>query len=540
MAKKIKNPPDAGRLIDGLSDTGYDLFSATADIIDNSIAAKATDINIEIELTEEGKRFVYIGDNGIGMDQEGLINAMRYGSDQRKDQKSLGKFGLGLKTASSSICRRFSLISKNKVRTELEKVTWDLDVVNANNSWDLLHEKNVSEEDQKRFEELCGKKTGTLVVWENCDRLLQADYEDPGGTKEQQAMKRRIKKLKDHCALVFHKFLNPKEKNFSNVNITMNWEPVEPWNPFIPHLAEMVMPPKATVLNIETSDGSEVEATIKAWILPHRQDYPNKEELDNAKIANNRQGLYIHREGRIIQHGGWLGMWGMEPHYPLIRVEFDFDYRLDEAFNVNVKKDTIVLDPGLREALQDILTPYYREAGLRYRRKQKSALRRGPNHTTSSQVIYSTENKQTAQIEQANEENQTAVVTNNVGRSIKIKAPVKNNVNPEEVSVNPIDSVENGILWEPLLISSTDVNHSTAVNISKEHDFYTKIYSRLVSDGYSLQGVDYLLWALSAAEIKNKNDEMQEIFEEFREDVSRNLRKLLKDIDLPIDTEDES
>jgi len=139
------------------------------------------------------------------MESRELFDAMRYGAPKRTNLKSLGKFGLGLKTASSSICLKFSLISRNEADAALEKLAWDLQHVETENTWEMLKEPVASQE-LHYFDELCGD-TGTLVVWSKCDRLLSRDYEQPGGAQERKAVSSRIAKLREHIALVFHRFL---------------------------------------------------------------------------------------------------------------------------------------------------------------------------------------------------------------------------------------------------------------------------------------------------------------------------------------------
>ena len=126
----INCPPDPERIVEGLRDTGYNFNTAIADIIDNSIAAYATKVNIIINMDPAGIITVYIADNGIGMDRDGLVNAMTYGSKVRADLGSLGKFGLGLKTASTAFCRSLSVRSKGKDGIA-RKAQWDLDYLAA-------------------------------------------------------------------------------------------------------------------------------------------------------------------------------------------------------------------------------------------------------------------------------------------------------------------------------------------------------------------------------------------------------------------------
>ena len=334
------NEPDPSRLIFGLRDTGYNVRTAAADIIDNSIAAKADRINVEIILRPDGRKLVYFGDNGEGMDAAGIHRAMRYGAPERDNPESLGKFGLGLKTASSSICLKFTLISRKSASQQLEKLAWDLDHVAKQRRWEMLQEP-VTADERETFEDLCGEH-GTLVIWEKCDRILSKDY-DAGGTREQAAIKRLGETLSKHLALVYHRFLDKKDERERNVEISVNQLPVAPWNPFYPERAEQVLPDKKQNLVVELPDGSEQVARIRAWILPHRSEMTKTEEQLYARISNKAQGFYVYREGRLIQDGSWMDVFGApEPHTSLLRIEFDFGHALDDAFRIDVKKSRIL------------------------------------------------------------------------------------------------------------------------------------------------------------------------------------------------------
>ncbi len=525
------NEPDPSRLIHGLRDTGYDFYTAAADIIDNSIAAGADHINVNIELTTDGRKFVYFGDDGDGMDESGLWNAMKYGAKIRADRASLGKFGLGLKTASSSICLKYAIISRSDPKAELRKLTWDLEYVAQVNKWKMLDEE-VTEDEQEVFAELCGTK-GTLVIWSRCDRLLNKAYEEPGGVKEQNAVKYRRDKLKEHIALIFHKYLNPNENAHRTVEIAVNDESVTFWNPFYPERSEQMLPASEQILPIQLEDGSVHNATIRAWILPHSKDMTKEENAKFAKISNRGQGFYIHREGRVIHYGGYLGIWRADdPHWSLFRIEFDFDHQLDDAFSVDVKKSRILLDPALEDALREHLTPAYNEADNRYRRKQAVKVIGGISHSDANLTILQTKNVEKVTADDVDEAKGEATVSNNKGNGIKILTPVESNVEPDKLYVKPVDNIPNGALWQPVMTSATDHHHSTGVQLNKQHDFYTKIYSQAPS-GLAVEGLDLLLWSLAAVEHKNTDQELRIMWEDIREEVSSNLRKLLRSIDLP-------
>jgi hypothetical protein len=530
--KNLVNQPDAKRLIFGLRDTGYNFNTAAADIIDNSIAANADEVNVRIELETDGRKYVYFGDNGDGMDEPSLFSAMRYGAAARENLGSLGKFGLGMKTASSSVCLKFTVISRQSADSEFHKLSWDLEHVEHENEWEMLEEP-LTEDESEVFSELCGEK-GTLVIWSKCDRILTTNYGEDETTKELQAIRRLAERLKDHAALIYYRFLDEKDDRERTVKIAVNGEPVLSWNPFFPEKSEQVLPDISQTLEIVLEDKTVETAKMRAWILPNRRDLTS-EEIKIANITNARQGFYIHREGRVIQQGGWLGVFGApEPHTSLLRVEFDFDHKLDDAFEVDVMKSRVKFDPGLREGLQKMLHPVYREAGNRYRRKEKVALvEKGIDHGSANKVISKTPSTKRPDVIDTAPDQKSATINNNRGPNIKLRIPVDPNVDPDKIHVEAVDSITTGNLWEAAMRSEGETGFVVGVRLSKHHDFYQKIYQRAASNGYTVEGMDLLLWAFATAEQNNSNPELEPIFEDIRDEISNNLTKLLRDVPLP-------
>jgi hypothetical protein len=526
------NEPDAQRLIFGLRDTGYNVKTAAADIIDNSIAAKADQINVEMVLRADGRKLVYFGDNGQGMDADGIYKAMRYGAPERENPESLGKFGLGLKTASSSVCLKFSLISRTAADQKLAKLAWDLEHVAKQKKWEMLSEP-VSDTEREMFEELCGAK-GTLVIWENCDRILTKDY-DPGGAKEKAAINRLAEALEKHLSLVYHRFLDKSDDRERDVAIAINQKPIVGWNPFYPQRSEQVLAPLKQKLLIELPDGSEDLAHIRAWILPHSKDMTKEEDRVHARISNRAQGFYVYREGRLIQDGSWMDVFGAnEPHTSLLRVEFEFGHELDDAFRIDVKKSRILFHPALEDALRELLQPVYREAGLRYRRQTREKTNAQTiDHSSANRNIAETSNASKPQVSSVDTASQSAIVSNNMGPKIRLKTMVQSNVRPDAVHVEAVENITNGELWQPALRSTGETGHVPAVLLNKHHDFYQKIYKRAAANGYAVEGMDLLLWAFAVAEQNNTNDELEPIFEDLRNEISNNLRKLLRNVPDP-------
>ena len=532
----LTNQPDATRLIYGLRDTGYSFNTAAADIIDNSIAANATEVNVLLELRPDGRKFVCFGDNGDGMDGAGLFTAMRYGAPARENLASLGKFGLGLKTASTSVCLRLTVVSRKDPAQPLAKLAWDLEHVESENEWVMLQEP-VTPDEEDWYEELCGDR-GTLVIWSKCDRLLSKEYDEPGGAQERSAIRRLSDRLREHVALIYYRFLDPADTRERTITIRVDGEPVEGWNPFFPERAEQVLNEVQQKLEVEMEDGSIENATLRAWILPNRRDL-SQDEQKRARITNRGQGFYIHREGRLIQQGGWLGVFGaVEPHTSLLRVEFDFAHPLDHAFKVDVKKSKILFDPALEDELKNRLQPAYREAGNRYRRReQRASVERGIDHGSANRAIQGTQGAKKPSVETVDAATNTATLSNNRGPSIRLRVPVDTHVDPRNIHVDAVETITSGHLWEPSMRSAEGAGFVPGVRINKHHDFYQKIYQRCVASGYAVEGMDLLLWAFAIAEQNNTNEELEAIFEDIREEVSSNLKRLLREVALPSDDE---
>jgi hypothetical protein len=529
---ELINEPDASRLIFGLRDTGYNFKTAAADIIDNSIAAKADQIYVEISLREDGRKLVYFGDNGEGMDAEGIHRAMRYGAPVRENPESLGKFGLGLKTASSSVCLKYTLISRKAPDQELAKLAWDLDYVADQDKWEMLKEP-VTASEREAFDDLCGDK-GTLLIWEKCDRVLTKEYE-PGGTKEKAAISRLAESLAKHLSLVYHRFLDEADERERDIEIFINQSAVEPWNPFYPARAEQVLHESKQKLLVELLDGSEEIANVRAWILPHRSEMTKEEEKVHARISDRAQGFYVYREGRLIQEGSWMGVFkAPDYHTSLLRVEFDFGHELDDVFRIDVKKSRILFHPDLEEGLYKLLHPVYREADRLYRRQnRKQANTQDIDHTSANKNIADTGNASKPKVDSVDQASQSAIVSNNMGQKIKLKLAVQSNVSPNTVYVDAVEDITTGELWQPAFRSAGETGHVPAVLLNKHHDFYQKIYKRAAANGFAVEGMDLLLWAFAVAEQNYTNEELAPVFEDIRNEISNNLRKLLRHVPDP-------
>ncbi len=529
MTEKHILPPIPKRLIEGLRDTGYDFDTALADIVDNSVDAGAERIDIGIDIDAEGDVVVSVADNGCGMDRAALLNAMTYGADiVNKAPNRLGKFGLGLKTASTAFCRRLSVISRGAKGDDALRATWDLDHVQDENKWELLID-SPSKAELQQLDRTANGGTGTLVMWESVDRLLP-EYDNPAGAPARKAVKRIREQFQEHAGMVYQRFLDDGDTRARNVAMFINGQSIHAWNPFCPDVPGTEVVAQET-MKVEIGDGKEAELTIRAFVLPRREQFPSEAAARDAKLTNQMQGIYIYRENRLIHPYDWLGMFSKEPHLTLLRVEFSFDHELDGAFHVDIKKSRILLNNDLYDWVRDKFIPAPRNAANeRYRKgERKKAQDKAENaHADSNANIGAKEEDlRTADVKVVNTNTSEVEIHNKKG-TIRLKLPLSAPAEPGQVNVKPIPSIDDNILWSPALI---DGHH--AVQINTGHPYYHKVYVPNLASGVTIQGMDSLLWALAEAELGTISEATRKHFSELRFEVSRLLRALVEDLPDP-------
>ncbi len=527
--EQVELLPDPTRLMEGLRDTGYQFDTAIADIIDNSIAADANLVELTLVMDLRGSIRIAVADNGIGMNREGLLNAMKYGSDRRANAASLGKFGLGLKTASTAFCKCLSVISRDSATAPLLSATWDLDHVIKTGKWELLLSEQVDQQAAGWLDKVAHDHAGTVVLWTKVDRLFQKDYKNKGGAQAQNALKKTIVAIREHIGMVYQRFLDPSDTRARNVVVKVNGTPVEAWDPFRTKLSDLVAQDDVPT---EFGDGKTANFNVKAYILPRSREYPTPEDEEQARLGNARQGVYIYRENRLIQESDWLGMFSKEPHGSLLRVEFSFDHNLDEAFQIDIKKSQIILNGDLWNWLKDsFLTAPRREADNRYRQGQRNAAfkKAEGSHITSNRNIAAKEDDiNLAQVTVSDTKTGESEITNKISGSFRLKLNVTTQTKPGEVYVQTVESLPDNALYEPTIASGHQ-----SVKVNTGHPYYQKVYVPNLSRNVTIQGMDALLWALGAAELSSTSPSTQRHFEEMRYELSRILRKLVEDLPDP-------
>lgn len=346
MASEHHLPPSAACLSESLRDLGYSLETAIADLVDNSISAEASVIRVYCDISTE-QPLVAIIDDGRGMLEYELVEAMRHGpanSELERAPNDLGRFGLGLKTASFSQCRRLTVASaKNSSRSAAE---WNLSVVAERNEW-IISVLSENEMNRLPYADQIGTR-GTLVVWRDLDRLLEGHT----GDRLSEIVNDKLDAVERHLSLVFHRFLAGEVKGRKRISIVLNGHPVEPFDPFCrKNSATQAMPEEVVRLNNQ-------DVRMRPFILPHHNKLTESEYRfyqDRSDFISN-QGAYIYRNGRLMAWGDWFRLIPKGESTKLARVQIDFPSTLDKAWTIDIKKSRARPPHQVRERLRHILT----------------------------------------------------------------------------------------------------------------------------------------------------------------------------------------
>ncbi|NQD88852.1 ATP-binding protein [Paenarthrobacter sp. CM16] len=321
--------PSASPVFEALRAFGYTPETSIADLVDNSIAARAKNVYIAF-VWNDGDAYIVIKDDGVGMSEKSLVDAMRLGSQSpavERQKGDLGRFGLGLKTASIAQAREFSVVTTNAANRSPVVRRWDLDEIQQSGEWRLR-----SSLPNQAVDDIAFAETGTAVVWTKCDRLIGDPTTGSRMTKAQ--FLRVADSVSNHLGMTFHRFLGAPRR----LRISVNGSDVRPWDPFLSDNASTYSPGTEAL----PMQGQAIKVT--PYVLPHK----SKLDIDEHKRAggiqgwNAHQGFYVYREDRLLVSGSWLGVGGMkEEHSKLARIALDVPIALDHMWQVDVRKSQI-------------------------------------------------------------------------------------------------------------------------------------------------------------------------------------------------------
>ena len=341
----IELPPVAPLLMQSLRAVGYTTSAALADLVDNSIAAGAQ--SVAIQLVTYPEPLVAVIDDGCGLTDKDLVAAMRFGSRDPREARTgmdLGRFGLGLKTASLSQCRRMTVVSL--AQGNMSIAAWDLDECEQRGTW-WLERPLKSAVPPEIIERLVGQGQGTAVVWSNLDRLGVIGTADPRRTIEIA-----VQDAADHLAMVFHRFLAGELS--PRFDITINGRSLPRIDPFLEgHVRGQMLHSESFVI-----EGQKV--VVSPFVLP----FPSRLKPDELDRAGGREslktghGFYVYRGGRLVVPGGWFRIVPSDELIRLARVRVDVPVELDHLWKVDIRKTVAepptALRPHLRRIVGDV------------------------------------------------------------------------------------------------------------------------------------------------------------------------------------------
>jgi hypothetical protein len=358
--------PKPADLVESLRDFGYTLPSALADLVDNSLTAGAKEIDVCLAAAGPDSH-VAVVDDGCGMDQKTLVEAMRMGTRgplATRSDNDLGRFGLGMKTASLSQGTRLTVATKAAGKPTLVR-RWDLAHIRKSGKWELLTDQTAIA--GPFVETIDAMRSGTAVIVENLDRATFLKV--PAGDVTQH-FGRSLDSVRRHLAMVFHRFIE------DGITIRLGSTALPAWDPFLKGQSTKLPSERFTVL------GRAVE--IVPYVLPHHSHLTDEQHSDAAGPNgwNAHQGFYLYRCRRLILPGSWLNLnLRKEEHFKLARIQVDLPNSMDAEWHLNVTKSQVSAPAALRDDFARVARNVRSQAAEVYRfRGERHAPVNAPPH----------------------------------------------------------------------------------------------------------------------------------------------------------------
>lgn len=370
--------PSARRLIGSLRDLGYDLATAVADLIDNSLAARAETVSIDMHF-DGADSWLRIADDGWGMTEGELKEAMRFGTRRHYSPDELGKFGLGLKAASLSQCRMLTVATRTTLAGRIRLARWDLDHIERTDRWEILRPTPR----QCRLATDALEGVGTVVLWQGLDRIGR--YRVPDGRRAEADFERVKSEIDGQLGMLFHRFLAGESGRGIPLRIVLDGQEIQPWDPYArAEGATMRLPTQR--LRIMHRGAREV-IEVRPYVLPTEARFSTPTAHRRAAgpaLWNRQQGMYVYRFDRMIQSGGWSRLRTSDEHTKLARVSIDMPPAADELFELNISKSQVRIPARLRPELAAIASSVARIAKDAYN-EPNSPESSAPGRTTEQQ-----------------------------------------------------------------------------------------------------------------------------------------------------------
>jgi hypothetical protein len=337
--------PDPAGTIQSLASLGYSPEAAIADLVDNSLAAKARHVDIEFHWGGADGSWVVLRDDGVGMTLEELLRGLTVGGRGLDDREAsdLGRFGMGLKTASFSQARQVIVASKAKGH-EWNVRTWDTEYVIEVGDWLLQHGAPAEAEAALQEEQGRLKASGTIVMWRHLTRLV-AEGSEPGDQWAQKEFYKLLDLIVGHLGMVFSRYLSgqaPYLPGRAKLSLTVNGHPVPSWDPFLG---------KQKFVEQLAMEIPLPGVRVQGFVMPHKSRLTDQEYLEGGGPRGwlAQQGFYVYRRDRLIVAGDWLklGDFRQDERHSLARISVELPPEQDLDWALDVKKSTAMPPPAM-------------------------------------------------------------------------------------------------------------------------------------------------------------------------------------------------
>lgn len=529
------------RILQGIRNFGYTFESAIFDIVDNSIVANAKEIKIILDYdenvaTRKISRVIII-DNGSGMDQDGIYNALFLGSPKSVySDNSLSKYGFGLKSAGLSLADTVAVVSRKATDAEWKKsqISWDTFI--AKNQYVVEEDMEIGSDSKYLLYE-----TGTVII---LDKLMEINRIN--ATKA-------IKSLKKEAAVIFHRFIE------EGVSIYVNDEKVEAFDPLFCNELKGEFSeydgrtPKSfwekdAIIPINRKE--KAKAVVKAVLLPcpplFEKEGKRQEILKKYGISKPNIGFYIYRNKRLIKKGVTLGLINRQDKTFHIRIRIDLDSACDKFINLDVKKTALYFDESFMEGLGNRVNPFIKTATDLWDMVQSKGQ---DENQTVSDIKHNRSNKLLSNVDPVECDPQSLEIRQ-VKQDIEQKIEQLKAAYPTQPSILDqikernkdriiaVDNLENGLLWSPSI--SQDGKSQVIVLLSRSHPFYTNIYQKLTPGSDTVVILDALFLSMAMSEMSIScadTSRLPKLFKKLCQSVSIQLSNI---IDLSVDIDEET
>lgn len=354
MHKKISAPPFPYETMLALSSMGYDFSQAVSDVLDNSIDAGSTKVEIVVSHDEESASdpYILIMDNGEGMNYEKLIEAMTLGGSSSSID-SLGKFGMGMKTASLSQCDRLTVVTK-KPRCGISGLVWDMTTLKKEKKWEMeVVSETVLPVSARQF--LSSVTSGTVILWEQIKLLKGLNRRNIT-----QLLDREVLHTRRYIEMVFHRYLSG-EGDAGKVIMQCNAKKLIAWDPFCRSEKNTRNLGDQKVYVVGKNTKPENSITLRPFLLPSQDKFSSPEAFTagaGIRKWNDMQGFYFYRNNRMVDYASWTWMRAKDEKTKFLRVAVDYDVNelMDSKLKINVSKQSASIPDSVRDDIKEYLS----------------------------------------------------------------------------------------------------------------------------------------------------------------------------------------